>query len=132
MDVVADAVLVEELVELLVVDAMRPLHFSVQTRGARADVDVANVAPFEVPVEFRLELGAVVGLHDVYAEGQAAEDLVDEECGCPLGAGIVDLEDANSRAIVDGGELIQPLTSAGDSLQELPSSCNRCPGCGFS
>jgi hypothetical protein len=31
-----------------------------------------------MPVELRLELGAVVGLHHVHAEWQAAEDFVDE------------------------------------------------------
>jgi hypothetical protein len=72
MDVVADAILVEELVELLVIDAMGSLHLAVETRGARADINMPNVEPLEVPVELRLELGAVVRLDDVYAEGQAA------------------------------------------------------------
>jgi ACR3 family arsenite efflux pump ArsB len=40
MDVITDAVLVEELVELLVIYAMRPLHLAVETRRARTNVDV--------------------------------------------------------------------------------------------
>ena len=67
-------------------------------------------------MELGLEFGAVVGLHDVDAEWQAAEDFVDEQPGRALIAGIVDLEDANPRAIVDGGELVQALMSPGDSL----------------
>ena len=45
------AVLVEELVELLVIDAMRALHLAIQAWRARADVDVPNVQPFGVPVK---------------------------------------------------------------------------------
>jgi hypothetical protein len=56
LDVVADAAGVEELVELLVVDAMRALHFVVQTRRAWSDVDGFDVARLEMPVELRLEL----------------------------------------------------------------------------
>jgi hypothetical protein len=78
MDVVADAVVVQELVELLVVDAMRPLHLAIETRGARANVDVPNIEALEVPVELGLELGAVIGLHDMHAKRQPADDLVDD------------------------------------------------------
>jgi len=60
MDVVADAVLVEELVELLVVHAMRALHLPIEMRGARANVHVPDVEPLEVPVKLRLELSAIV------------------------------------------------------------------------
>jgi hypothetical protein len=41
-------------------------------RRARANVHVPDVEPLEVPVEPRLELGAVVGLHDVHPEWQTA------------------------------------------------------------
>ena len=78
MDVVADAVLVKELVELLVIDAMRPLHLAIEPRRARANVDVPNIEALEMPVELRLELGAVVGLDYVHAKRQPADDLVDE------------------------------------------------------
>ena len=68
VDVVGDAVLVEQLVELLVVDAMRALDLAVEMRRPRADVDVADVQGLQMPVEPRLKLGAVVGLNDVDAE----------------------------------------------------------------
>jgi hypothetical protein len=51
VNVVADAVLVQELVELLVVNAMGPFHLAVQTRRAWADVDMADITAFEMPVE---------------------------------------------------------------------------------
>ena len=43
VNVIGDAVLVEELVELLVVDPMRPLDLAVEMRCARSDVDMAHV-----------------------------------------------------------------------------------------
>ena len=60
VDVVADAVLVEQLVELLVIDAVRALHFAVEARCPGTDVDVPNVQRLEVPVELGPKLGAVV------------------------------------------------------------------------
>ena len=40
VDVVADAVLVEELIELLVIDAMRPLDLAIEVGCPRADIDM--------------------------------------------------------------------------------------------
>ena len=51
VNVVGDAVLVEELVELLVVDPMRPFDLAVEMRRPRPDVDVPNIQRFDVPVE---------------------------------------------------------------------------------
>ena len=78
VDVVADAVLVDELVELLVVDAMRALDFAIEPRRSRPDVHVPDVELLQVPVELRLKLGAVVRLDDEDAEWQSTNDLVGE------------------------------------------------------
>jgi hypothetical protein len=51
VDVVGDAIPVEQLVELLVIHAMRALDFAVEPRRARADVDVPDIERFGVPVE---------------------------------------------------------------------------------
>jgi hypothetical protein len=51
VDVVRDAILVQELIELLVVDAMRPFDLAVQMRCPWADVDMADVQGLQVPVE---------------------------------------------------------------------------------
>src|SRR5262245_21918521 len=107
MDVVADAVLVEQLIELLVVNAMRPLDLSIEARRAWADVHVPDVESLEMPVKLRLKLATVVGLHDVHAEWESAEDLVDEQLGRALVARVVHFQDADPGAIVDGRELIE-------------------------
>ena len=68
VNVVGEAVLVEELVELLVVDTVRAFDLPVQVRRSRPDVRVTNVEPLEVPVKAGLKLGAIVRLHDVDPE----------------------------------------------------------------
>ena len=119
VNVVGYAALVEELVELLVVSTMRALNFAIEVRSPRADVDMANVQRLDVPMELRLKLRPVVGLNDVDAEWQPTQDLVDEPDGRPLVAGVVDFEDANAGAVVNGGELIQPLLGTRNALEEL-------------
>ena len=110
--------LVEELVELLVVDPMGSLDLAIQVWGPRPDVDVADVTLFEMPVKVGLEFGAIVGLHDVDAEGQAAEDVVDECDRRALIAGVEDFQHANAGAIVDGGELVEPPARARQCARE--------------
>src|SRR6188768_795698 len=78
MDVVADAILIEELIELLVIDTMRALDLPVETRRAWSDVDVSDVQRFEMPVELGLKLRAIVGLHYLNTERQTAKHFVDE------------------------------------------------------
>ena len=57
VNIVGHAITIEQLVELLVVHAMRPLDLPIQVRGARPDMDVPDVSRLEMPVESRLKLG---------------------------------------------------------------------------
>jgi hypothetical protein len=57
--VVAEALLVEQPVELLVVGAVGTLDLAVEARRARPDVHVADAELAQVPVELGLELGPV-------------------------------------------------------------------------
>src|SRR5262249_21935775 len=59
VNVVGHASLVEELVELLVVDSVRALDLAVQVRRPGPDVHMVNIETRHVPVELRLEPGAV-------------------------------------------------------------------------
>ena len=68
VNIVGDAVIIEELITLLVVDPMGAFHLPIQMRRSRAYVDGAYVAGLEVPVEARLKLGAVIGLNNLDAE----------------------------------------------------------------
>lgn len=51
--------------------------------------------------------------------GKPPTHLVDEPDRRALVAGVIDLQDANARAIIDGRELVEPLSGAGDPLEEL-------------
>src|SRR5215831_12737726 len=88
-------------------------------RRSRPDVHMADVLRLEVPVKLGLEFGAVVGLHDQDSERQASEDIVDEADGRGLVAGIEDFEHADTRAIVDGRELVEAFPAAWNPLQKL-------------
>ena len=66
-----------------------------------------------------MKFGAVIGLHHVHAKRQPAKDFVDELHGCALVAGVVDLQNANPRAVVNGRELVQSSPRSRDALQEL-------------
>ena len=50
-DVVTDAVFVQELIKLLVIDAVRALDLAIQMWRPGANVDVPDVALLEMPVE---------------------------------------------------------------------------------
>lgn len=49
VNVGTDAVLVQELIKLLVIDAVRAFHLAVQMRGTRSDVDMPDVERVEMP-----------------------------------------------------------------------------------
>jgi hypothetical protein len=63
----------------------------------------------QVDVVGDLELGAIVGLHDVDAERQPTNHVVDEFDGRSLIAGVVNLQHADPGAIVDRRELDEAL-----------------------
>ena len=63
MDVITDAVLVEQLIELLVINTMRALDLSIEAWRAWADVHVPDVQRLQMPMELGLKLGAAIGLH---------------------------------------------------------------------
>lgn len=96
----------ELAVELFVVNAVRALRLPVQVGASRPDVAVLDAAVEYVPVELGPKLTPVVGLEALDAEGQPGEDLVHEGNGSLLSVALVDLEDANPGAVIDGGVLV--------------------------
>lgn len=82
----------------------------------------------QMPVKPRLELGSVVRLNDLNAEWQAARDVVCEADGSRLVARVIDLQDANPRAVVDRGELVEPLAGSRNALEELHIELQTVPG----
>jgi hypothetical protein len=92
---------------------------------------VADLSFLEMPVESGLELGAVIRLYDVDPEREPPQDLVDELDRRRLIAGVIHLEHANARAIVDGGELKEPLPGPWNALEELHVQLQPVAGLGF-
>lgn len=62
----------QELVELLLVGAVRPFDFAVQLGRSWFDVGVADATVFDVPVELGLELVPAVGSDRLYSEGETS------------------------------------------------------------
>lgn len=119
VDVVGDSALIEKLVKFLVVDAVRAFHLAVQPWRAWLDVDVLDVLVAQVPVECGLKLRAVVRLDHVDPKRQTAGNFVDELSSRLLGTRVIDLQNPDASAVVDGGELVEPPGRAWDALQEL-------------
>src|ERR1700682_945468 len=116
---VVDDHAVEQSVELFVIDAVRPLYFSVEPGGRRLDVHVLDAAIQDVPVKGAGELGTVVGLDQLDPEGQSLQDVVDELNRCLLVESVVELEDPEPSAVVNSSELVVPLASAGNRGDEF-------------
>lgn len=65
------------------------------------------------------ELCAVVGLKDIDPEREALPGRLEELDCRALVARIVHLQEADPRAAVDGGELVESLSSYGNALKKL-------------
>ena len=82
-------------------------------------------------MEPRLEFGAVVPLEREDAEWETLSDLVQESDRRALIAPVIDLQDPDSGAVIDGRELVELLAGAWDSLEELHIHLQAVPGLGF-
>src|SRR5712691_8926832 len=121
---VVDNLAGEQPIELFVVDAMRPLDLTVQPRRRWSDVDVLNAFVEQVPMEAGLELGSVVGLDLQDVEGQLLDDIVDELDRGLLIQALVDPQDPQTSAVIDGGVLVVLLALSLDRLDELDVDLN--------
>src|SRR6478672_11154781 len=99
--------------------------------GPWADVHVFNPQILQMAVKERLKLGAVVRLHGAHAKWEPSPDVVNEANRGALIARIKDLQDANPRAVIDRGELVEPFTRARETLQELHVHLHAQPGLGL-
>ena len=87
---------------------------------------MANTLIFDMPVEFRLELMAVVGSDFPDAEREILDDVVDKVDGAGLSVFLVDLERTNTRGVIDSSELKRAnfLTVFSFESQELKVQLN--------
>ena len=78
---------------------------------------MADIERLRVPVELGLELGTVVGLQYQNAERKALSDLVQAAYRRALVAGIVDLENAYTGAVIYGRELVELFARPWDAAR---------------
>ena len=84
-----------------------------------------------MPVELGLELCAIVSLQHMDTERESLSDLVEEPDRRALVAGIVDLENPDTGAVVDRGELVEAFARPWDALEELHVHLQAVPGLGL-
>lgn len=90
----------EKLVELLLIRSVGSFDLAVKLRRAGLDVGVADAFVFDMPMEFRLELMAVVGTNSLNAEGKGCDDVIDEIYGIGLVVAFVDLQSTDPCRII--------------------------------
>ena len=100
---------------------MRSLHFAIELRRAGLDVGVLDALVFNIPVEFSLELMAVVSPDFFDPEGEFPDDMIDEVDSIGLRVAFIYFKSPHSGCIVDGG-ILEPaclLTGFSYESQEL-------------
>ena len=91
----------KKLIKLLLVGTMGRIVFAIKMRGAPFVVGVPDSEVFDMPMELRLELVAIVCPHLANAEWKLFGDVVNEVERVCLRLFLVDLEGTNSGCIVD-------------------------------
>src|SRR5262245_47839344 len=107
----------QELVELLLIRAVRALHLAVELRRPGLDVHVPDALVGQVPVELGLELMPAVRAPGVNTEGELLDDIVQEGDGVLLSVAAIDLEGPHPGRIVDRRVLVAPDPLALRALQ---------------
>lgn len=89
----------EQAVELVGIDAMRALHFAVQTWSSGTDLDVPDAHVEQVPVERQTEFLAVVRLDLLDLERQLRQNMITELNRDLLIVARIGTQDPQSRAV---------------------------------
>ena len=107
------AFVAEQLIELLLVGAMRALDFPVELRCARFDIDMADPLVGQMPVKQGLELMPAIRADGVNPERKLPHDVIDERDGVLLRVSAVDAQRADPRGVIDGRVLVAPQAPTG-------------------
>ena len=102
--------------ELLVVDPMAPFHLPILLGPPRADVAMPNPGGLDGKGEGKGELLAPVAVQSADPDGEGAADLGEKRRAGLLAEPRIEAENAQPRAIVDGGVLISPAAGNPDEL----------------
>ena len=100
--------IVNELPEFLLIGPVRPLDLAIQMWRSWLDIDMPNAEILTMPVEFGLELVAIIGLDSVNSEWKSLADVVNELDGVFLRMPIINLQGPGARGVIDGSILKAP------------------------
>ena len=95
------AFVAEQLIEFLSIRPMRAFHFAVQLGRTALDIGVANSKILDMPMEFCLELMAIVRPDFSDAEWEFFNDMINEVDRVGLGVFLVNFQRPNPRCIID-------------------------------
>ena len=95
----------EKLIEFLLIRSVRALHFPVELWRSTFDVGVSNALVFNMPMEFGLELVAIVSSNFANTERKLLNDMINEVDRVCLRVFVVDLKCPDTCRIVDCGVL---------------------------
>src|SRR5262249_49936719 len=109
-------------IELVGIASMTALDLPVALRATSGDPAVQNTDILEMPREVGAELRPVVGLNPLDRHRQAPPYLVDERDRRLDRVVVVDLQDPETRRLIDGRELIEPTRA---ELQVLDVDLHR-------
>lgn len=100
---------------------MGALHFAVELRAARLDVNVADTLVLDMPMELCLELMTIVGAYLLDAEWKLLDDVIHEIDGARLSVALVNFQGAHPRGVVNRCVLVtlDLLTLFSSEDQEL-------------
>lgn len=91
----------KKLIEFLLIRSVRALHFPVELWRSTFDVGVSNALVFDMPMEFGLELVAIVSSNFANSERKLLDDMINEVDRVCLRVFVVDLKCPDTCRIVD-------------------------------
>lgn len=91
----------QELIEFLLIGPMRALHFPVELWCTAFDVGMPDTFVLYMPMEFGLELVAIVSSNFANAERKLLNDMINEVDRVCLRVFVVDLQSPDTCRIVD-------------------------------
>src|SRR5580698_2904341 len=100
---------------------MGSFDLAIELWRAALDVGVTDALIFDVPMEFGLELMAIIGPDFPDTERELGDDVIDEVDRIGLSVFVIDPERPDARCIVDGGileapDLLSLLAGEGEEL----------------
>ena len=107
------AFIAEELIKFLLVGSVGSLNFAIELWRAPLDVGMSNALVLYMPLEFGLELVAIVSSNFANAERKLLNDMINEVDRVCLCVFVIDLQSPDARCVVDCCVLVSVVRDFG-------------------